>query len=168
MKTLDKILSELFDNVQLNDCIKKFVPQKYRDDFKQDLFELLLKKEESVVKAESNGELLFYVSRVIIYMTMPEGVLNRHYIRKEFAELKSVPCEVCEPMTVRIMKEIREDQVIQRIENSEQDLDTPYYRMLAEALKIHGTAGKVAKATGIPKSSVQTGIKKLRKYLQNE
>ena len=165
---LGNILTILYDNQELEDCLRKFVPERHREDFKQDLFEILLSKEESVIKSHSEGNLLFYVVRIILYMTSREGVLNRNYIKKESFELKSTPCEESPPLEIRRLKEDREDRLIEKIEKTEEVMGTPYYRMLADALKIHGTAGKVSKATGIPKSSVQVGIKKLRKHLQNE
>ena len=165
---LGNILTELYGNRELEDCLRKFVPERYLDDFKQDLFEILLSKEESVVKSHSEGNLLFYVVRVILNMANSGGILNTRYLKKESYELKSLPCEDSPPIEVRQLKEDREDRIIEKIENSEKCFGTPYYRMLADALKIHGTAGKVSKATGIPKSSVQVGIKKLRKHLQNE
>ena len=68
---------------------------------------------------------------------------------------------------LEMLKQIdeRERKVLDRLYDSENELSTPYYRLLGEALMINGTAGKVARATGIPKSSVQQGIKKIRQYL---
>lgn len=101
-------------------------------------------------------------------MTSPEGVLNRQYIKKEFSEIKSEPCEESFPYEIRKFKEDREDEVVNRLRDTVNELNTPYYWGLAMALMEHGTAGKVSKETGIPKSSVQVGIKKIRNYLKDE
>ena len=168
MQLFNEIISNLYNNRELNECLRRFVPERHRDDFKQDLFILLLSKKDNVLRAEADGKLLFYTVRVILYMTSREGVLNRNYIKKEFVEFKSEPCEESFPLEIRRMKEDKEDEIIDRLESSESELNTPYYRLLAEALKRLGTAGKVSKETGIPKSSVQVGIRKIRKFLKGE
>lgn len=111
---------------------------------------------------------MFYTVRVILYMTSREGVLNRQYVKKEFSEIKSEPCEESFPFEIRKFKEDREDEVVEKLKKTTKELDTPYYWGLAMALMEHGTAGKVSKETGIPKSSVQVGIRKIRKYLKDE
>lgn len=92
------------------------------------------------------------------------------YLKNETEDLDekhtSQLCEESFPFEIRKFKEDKEDEIIDKIMKSEGVLETPYYRLLAEALQEHGTAGKVSKATGIPKSSVQEGIKKIRKFLQ--
>lgn len=170
--SIDKILSDLYHSEDLNRCLVKFVSPRHIDDFKQDLFIKLLKYQESVLLAHGRGELKYYAARCIINLaTEKRGLYKTNYLSKEGAELKEHHLKVCEesfPFEVRKMKEDREDKIIEKIKNSEKDLGTPYYRLLAEALEIHGTAGKVSKATGIPKSSVQVGIKKLRQYVKHE
>lgn len=167
---LGNILTELYGNRELEDCLRKFVPERHREDFKQDLFEQLLKYPDSVLGAHRDGKLQFYAVRCIIRLaTEKRNILRYEYIAKETKELNGYDlCDQSPPLEVRVFKEELEDRLIQKIEQTEETFGTPYYRMLADALKIHGTAGKVSKATGIPKSSVQVGIKKLRKHLQNE
>ena len=166
---IEQIISELYDSRQLNDCLGKFVPSKHRDDFKQELFVILLENKDSVLRAYSDNKHLFYAVRIIINLVnQSRNVYQKEYLRREIVELDdnaSIQCEESFPYEVRKFKEDREDALIDRLENSEDELGTPYYRMLAAALKKHGSAGKVSKATGIPKSSVQVGIRKIRKFL---
>lgn len=133
------------------------------------MFELLINKSDDLIRAYREGKHLFYVVRVILFMVKPKGVLNTKYRGAEFGELKEYDlCEPCSGIEIRRMKEDSEDRVIEKLMKSEDELGTPYYRLLAEALKMYGTAGKVSKATGIPKSSVQVGIKKIRQYIKDE
>lgn len=168
---MSNILSELYLNKQVDDCIAKLVPSHLRDDFKQELFLILMGKEDSVLRAHAEGKHLFYAVRIIVNLAyQSRNVYRKEYLRREIVELPdniSVPCEESFPYEIRKFKEDREDRLIKKIQDSEAELDTPYYRLLAEALQKHGSAGKVAKATGIPKSSVQVGIKKIRKYLND-
>lgn len=162
----------------MNKCLDKFVPTKYLEDFKHDLFENLIKYSDRVLDAYQYdivklSSLKFYVARCIISMaTQKRNMLQSNYIKKETIELKDIhisePCEDSFPFEFRQIKEDNEDIIIDRLKDSESKLCTPYYRLLGEALMINGTAGKVSKATGIPKSSVQQGIKKIREYLSNE
>lgn len=130
---------------------------------------MLITKSDDLTRAYSEGKHLFYVVRVILFMIKPKGVLNTKYRGAEFGELKEYDlCEPCSGIEIRRLKEETEDKVIDKLMKSEDELGTPYYRLLAEALKMYGTAGKVSKATGIPKSSVQVGIKKIRQYIKDE
>lgn len=162
----------------MNECLAKFVPVKYRDDFKHDLFEILIKHSDKVIEVyrqDTYGlkNIRFYVVRCIISLaTQKRNLLQAKYIKKETDLLQDwhtsdLPDDNTETEKRRY-KEDWEDNIINRLKESENILSTPYYRLLAEALMINGTAGKVAKATGIPKSSVQQGIKKIRQYLSNE
>lgn len=162
----------------MNECLAKFVPNKYRYDFKQDLFEILLRYERNVLEAYHQDpvnltRVKFYIVRCIISLsTQKRNLLQSNYIKKETDLLEdwhtSDLCEESYPLEVRKIKEEREDMIVKKLKQSEVKLCTPYYRLLSEALMINGTAGKVSKATGIPKSSVQQGIKKIRQYLANE
>lgn len=99
-------------------------------------------------------------------------IYHRKYVKAEGKELdESTLSDMCEesfPYEIRKFKEDKEDSIINRLKDTVAELDTPYYWGLAMALMEHGTAGKVAKETGIPKSSVQVGIKKIRNYLKDE
>lgn len=168
--------------------MRKFVPENYREDIKHDLFLVLFKNAETVVLAEEKNQTAFYCARIIINMaTQRNQLLRRFYMderNESFEEKMSVThndvereidnevmlfgsSTIDDGSDIERLKDIeeKENEVSSKLIESEHLFNTPYYRLLGEALMINGTAGKVSKATGIPKSSVQQGIKKLRGYL---
>ncbi len=111
----------------------------------------------------------FYVTRAIINLVYESrSAFHRKFKTPDMTEYQHWMKPDLQDETDHEAESAYIDQIIERIEESEGKLNTPYYRLLADALMLHGSAGKVAKATGIPKSSVQQGIKKLRKYLNDE
>lgn len=154
---------------ELNGCIRKFAPQGFEDDFRQELFLKLLSVPDTLQRLYESGHIKFYVVKSIINLVYESrSQFNRKFKTPDMTEYEHwMKPDIQEDIDHEAQSSYI-DKIIDRIEESEERLNTPYYRLLAEALMLHGSAGKVAKATGIPKSSVQQGIKKLRKYLNDE
>lgn len=154
---------------ELNGCIRKFAPHGFEDDFRQELFLKLLSAPERIQEVYHAGGIQFYVTRAIINLVYESrSAFHRKYKTPDMSEYEHWMKPDIQEDIYHEEQSAFVDRIIERIEESEDRLNTPYYRLLADALMLHGSAGKVAKATGIPKSSVQQGIKKLRKYLNDE
>ncbi len=171
-------MTELYSDGDLNECLRKFIPSEYRDDFKQDLFIRLHKYKDTLIKAYSAGQHKYYVARIIINQASESRSMLNYTYRKVVTvplDYKQIGTEESFPFEVRKMKEDKEDAILKKLETIDEVINQPrtcseypYYSKLCEVIKVHGTAGKVSKATGIPKSSVQQGIKKIRQYLKND
>lgn len=170
---LNDIITALYNDTQLNECLEKFVPHYLRDDFKQELFIKLMQYPDSVLRASQNQQLRFFAVRVIISILREKrGSWERNYVRSVGVELRDeiTTGPVTDPASFdeRRMREERQDRVMERIRESEKELGSPYYRLLMEALLEHGNPSRVAKAVGIPRQSVYDGVKRIRKYLTND
>lgn len=63
-------LTELYNSKQLNECIQKFVKPDYRDDFKQELFLILLTKPQAeLMDIINQGNIIYYTVRIIINLS---------------------------------------------------------------------------------------------------
>lgn len=166
--TYDAIISELYQSDELNECIRKFVPEQYRDDLKQEIFVILLDKpNELILSLYAEKKLTNYIARIIInLMRQSRNVFHQLYISKT-VELtdKDVPCEASGELEVRRMKEQREDQALEKIEHMDECFNTPYYRLLVSAYKKHGSMREVSRQTGIPVKSISDSFKKIRRHV---
>jgi len=145
------------------------VPEYIRNDFKQELFIILLGKDHSlIIELHDNKQLVRYIARIIInLMRQSKNVFHRTY-NKGVVELNTETLGYCEhpdELQIRKFKEDSEDNVLQRIEGLDEELGTCYYRLLASAYKKHGSMREVSRQTGIPVMSISDSFKKLRKHL---
>lgn len=168
MLSFEEKITELFNSTEVDLCIKKFVPQRFRDDFKQELFLRLLEK-KNVVQSANN--LKAYVAKTIINMAnFPRDIYFKKYVNPEFgkaqeAVLESLPNEMND-LEERIKKEQNEQRYLTRIDSLIYCETNHYYGRLAKAINQHGSFREVSRQTGIPVSSISEAVKKLRKLLQ--
>jgi len=156
---------------ELDDCIRRVVPPRFIDDFKQELFVRLINYPDGVIAAYNDGRHKFYIVRVIISLAQRErDIFHRKYLSKETCELPDYGEEhnYCEPsdFEIRRIKESEEERLLRNIETIEEKTGTCYYRLMISALKIHGSYRAVSRATGIPVKSVSNAMKKIREIIK--
>lgn len=67
----------------------------------------------------------------------------------------------------RLVKEEREDFILDKINHSETELNTPYYRLLTKAIIQTGNISKVSRDIGIPRVSIYKSLQRLKKFIEN-
>ena len=84
MDNYNKILTQLYTNSDLDDCIRKVIPTNHREDFKQELFLILLEKPSGeIIRISESGKLLYYVVRIILNLSRQErNVFHTKYMDK--------------------------------------------------------------------------------------
>lgn len=154
---------------EVNDCIRKSVPARYVDDFKQELFMRLSEYGDSVIAAYNDGRHLFYTARVIISLSRRQrDIFHKQYISRETSELTdnhgSQECFDSD-FEIRKLKETEEERLMRNIETIEEKTGTCYYRLMIAALEKHGSYREVSRQTGIPVKSVSNAMKKIREII---
>ena len=168
---VSEIIEELYHNKALQDCINKFIPDGFREDFKQELFLILLEKDSSLIKEiHESGRLMFYVVRIIINLARQKhNVYHVVYVtpRSMSEENIDLPDEVSD-LESRALREGLEDQVFEDNQWIEDEFGTFFYRKLLEEIKKHGGMRAVSRATGIPVATVSRSVKKIRESLNKK
>lgn len=148
------------------------VDERYREDFKQELFIIILEdKTGSVVDAYEAGKILFYTVRTIINLVYQKrNIFHKKYIThskitKEFTD-KDIYCQPCEGFEVRKLIENKEVKVLAELKNLDARFGTFYYRMLVELVKTSGSMREASRRTGIPVSTISRGIAVVRKHIK--
>jgi len=166
---VNKIITELYEDADVNDCISKFVPKIHRDDFKQELFLRLLEYPDSVLKAYKDGKHKFYTVRIILSLISRERDIYHKKYKAQLTQDLPENYEYCEPSDYEVRK-IREDDELKKLERIGQIetlTGTCYYRLLIMALEKHKTYREVSRQTGIPVRSISNAMKRIRKILND-
>lgn len=175
--TINQIAEELFSSKEVDNCIKKVVAPEYFDDFKQELFLIILNDTTgSFMRAYKDGKHRFHTVRTILNLTKyTRGVFHKKYLEPESMTVEfteSVPCQPCEGIEIRRFKEEREDRVLEEIKHMDESegLKTksgyPFYLASIEAVRKYGGIRKASRATGIPKSTLARAVIKVREHLK--
>lgn len=166
----EAVISLLYKDAEVNDCINKLVPKHHLEDFKQELFIRLIEYKDSVLAAYQAGRHKFYTLRVILSLVRRErDIYHKKYKLRETVDLPDMS-EYCEPSDFEIRKIKEEDEIklIDRVKNLEELTGTCYYRLLVAALEKHGSYREVSRQTGIPITSISNAMKKIRQILKDE
>src|SRR5690348_12449179 len=85
IRTISVIAAELFLNPEIDNCIAKVVPPRHRDDFKQELFQIILEdKTGSFQRADNDGKVFFQTVRTILNLAhFQRGVFHKKYLNHE-------------------------------------------------------------------------------------
>jgi len=162
----DKILSDLFNSIELDECITKMVREDLRKDFKQELFVILLATDKKKIEEiEGKGELKYYAVRLIINLaTQTRNVFHKKFINNNHEltglEIKDEPAD--------LEKEYRFTNAIEKLNKLEEYFGTFYYKALVELMKKHKSVREISRVTGIPNSTLSSSIQLIRKYLNDE
>ena len=166
MADINKIITELYDDAEVNECIRKFAPSHLYDDFKQEFFLRLLEHGEGLVKAYENGGHRYYCASVIVSLiTRSRDVFHKKFSGwpEPLPNNLTMPDETDEGREAREAEELR---LIERIDRIEQETGRAYYRMLIEAVMRLGSYREVSRQTGIPVSSISDSMKLIRNHLK--
>ena len=175
-----EIITELYKSKEIDSAIDKNLfhsktqAARNREDFKQELFLIISQiKEEILVQLHQSRQLRFYVVRIILNMNWQKNnEYNRVYLNKKILyntdELYTLNISAeAECLEERIESEEKELELVRRIDNLDQSLNSPAYRCLVLAVDKFGSQREVSKKTGIPASVISRSIKKVREHLTN-
>lgn len=74
------IIQELYQNDRINYLIKIKAPPGLKDDFKQEVFLVLLEMDKNkIIELHNNTGLIWYLSRVILNLASPKNKINKLY-----------------------------------------------------------------------------------------
>lgn len=177
MDNYNRLIADLYQNQELNDCIHKFIPATHREDFKQELFLILLEKpHEEIIRISETGKLVYYVVRIILNLYRQErNVFHTKYLDKRIEydteKTNSFQPEV-EYFTIDKRQELEELeerflQELDGIDGKMGGIDYPYYQSLVELIVKYGSMAEVSRQTGIPKCTISRSVKRVRNYLND-
>lgn len=178
MENFNNIVSQLYKNQELNDCIGKVIPTAYRDDFKQELFLILLEKNPTeIVRISESGKLLYYVVRIILNLSRQErNIFHTKYMDKRIDyDTEKVlystrnPAEV-DTMEERQQRENQEDNFLTELSCIDEKLGNknyPYYQSIVELIAKYGSMREVSRQTGIPKTTVARAAQRVRNHFND-
>jgi hypothetical protein len=172
VQTINDILDRLYRSKEIDECIRKIIPDRHFDDFKQELFLTMHRNEKKVIEADKKGRIKFLTVRLILCLRREtRNVYHKMYLKPEsfVQEYKGEGnyCEPCEPLQIRKYNEDMELAMLERVEKLEEVTGSPYYRLLVEALKkYNGNYREVSRQTGIPVKSVSNAMKKIRELIK--
>lgn len=161
------MLTALYTSPEIDKCIARLIPKDLRQDFKQELFLILLQIPSEII-ARMNGSLKYFVVRIILNLARQKNnIFHKKYLNKT-TELKDYPDE---PNLIeeRIELEAIEDKIIMNLENIDTALGNssyPYHREIIKLLAEYGSIREVSRQTDIPRVSLGRTINKVRKKLK--
>lgn len=172
------IISDLYNSPEVNDCIKKVVDRGPRDDFKQELYVILLEYPcDKIVEVSNQGKIKYFVARIIINLFNQErNVFQKKYLNNkidydtEKVLYHSLPPSDYNHMEERKRREDVEDIILEGAEGIDERMGNdsfPYYENLIQALKKHGSMREVSRELGIPIASISMAIKRVRTHLKD-
>lgn len=170
-------LTELYNSKQLNECIQKFVKPDYRDDFKQELFLILLTKPQAELRDIINqGNIIYYTVRIIINLSrQSKNTFQTTYFDKKIdydteKVLYSRSPADFDTIGERQERENKEDQLLSELEGIDHKIGNknfPFYETLLRIVAEHGGIREASRRTGLPKSSIYDSVKKVRNHFKD-
>lgn len=186
--TRENIIERLYLSPVINKCIrsytnvlKKYVPTLF-DDFKQELFIILLEKgKDALWEMEGRGQLIGFVVQTVARIAMqPRNVIWKNYMPDDRASeweydfesiyQKRFGGEWDDELKIREEQEKQEDvdldEFRERIQQLDEKTGSPFYRCVAELVSVYGTQREVARLTGIHYSAISRAMKRVKEELQ--
>lgn len=170
-------LTELYNSKQLNECIQKFVKPDYRDDFKQELFLILLTKPQAELRDIINqGNIIYYTVLIIINLSrQSKNTFQTTYFDKKIdydteKVLYSRSPADFDTIGERQERENKEDQLLRELEGIDHKIGNknfPFYETLLRIVAEHGGIREASRRTGLPKSSIYDSVKKVRNHFKD-
>ena len=168
-------ITNIYQHPEIDQCICKLVEPEYRQDFKQELFLILLQIDCDTV-AKMNGDLKFYVVRIILNLVRQQrNVFHKKYLDKtvEYNTDKinyemSSPADI-DTITERAEREQKEEETISRLNGIDLHLGNdnyPVYEKMIRLIADKGNMYRVSIATGIPNETIRRMVGKVRKHLE--
>lgn len=165
-----RIITDLYNSPDLADCITKIVKPLHREDFKQELFIIILEIDRSkIIQLHKEGVLKYFVVRICLNLTRQK----RNIYHKKYLDYEN-KIQLPETLTIenpdisdRILKEDKELRLCNHIESDlENVFGTHYYKSLVKLIAEKGSMREVSRQTGIHISSISKAVKKVREHLQ--
>jgi DNA-directed RNA polymerase specialized sigma24 family protein len=167
-------ITAIYNLSEIDDCITKLVSKDLRDDFKQELFLILLSIPCEKINS-MNGEIKYYVVRIILNLVRQKrNIFHKKYLDKtvEYNTDKlnyqtSSPADV-DVMSSRAEREAEEENHINRLARIDIELGNQSYPYHAEIVKLvarFGSLREVSRQTGIPHVTVHRTLKRVRNQL---
>lgn len=167
-----EIITELYASREVDECISRMVKEKYRPDFKQELFLIISSIDEILIaKLYTQKEIRYYVARIIINLSRQRNnVFHVKYLdsRISYDSDKLARIEMKESQDCiedREKQEQLEIKMINRVHNLDLEMNTPAYRLMVMLVNKLGSQREVSRVTGVPVSVISRGIKKVRQRL---
>jgi hypothetical protein len=172
------IISDLYSQPEIGDCINRIVEKGPRDDFKQELFVVLLEKPcEEIVAIYDRGGIRYYVVRVILNLfNQKRNVFQKTYLSgkvdydTEKVLYHSTPPSELNQMEERQRREDIEDFILEGaagIDSKMGNNSFPYYEHIINSLNKYGTMRETSRQLKIPVASISMAVKRVREYLKN-
>ena len=149
---IKEILSNLFRDQRLNDCIAKMSNPNESQDLKQDVFIVLLTKDpEVIISLHENKTLIFYTIAII-------KNLSRTNKRKPvMVGLSDIPEEL------EYEEENNYSHLLDELPKSKNGF--PYFKEVFKIVARCGSDRVASRLTGIPRTSIQRDINFIKNYL---
>jgi hypothetical protein len=147
LEEIQNILSNLFRDQRVNNCILKFVQPCEADDLKQDVFETLLNKDHGLIlDLHNQGNLFFYTIIVIKNLSRSN---NRS--RVLLLPVDDIPEDIPD-------YDNNTEKYLMRFNNLDKQTGTFYYKEIIKAVAKYGSMRKAAKTIGIPVPSFRRDV----------
>ena len=161
-------MAELYQSKDVDDCIAKVVPPYNRDDFKQDLFVILMAKDEATItRLYESNELKMYCTGIIarqVYQS--RSAYNTQYCKKNHVEIND---------RIEVKDEQYQEPPIVTPEMLEQvdkhynpQAVYPFFTKLVEAVANVSSMRELSRNTGIPTSTISKQMKKVREFIKTK
>jgi hypothetical protein len=162
--TKNQLITSLYSSADIDAYIRRHVAPHDFDDFKQDIFLILLNKKEGHLETREN--IVGYVKQIIRRETGETGRLrNKYRIVGEVTESHDKPYE--SDYEYKLRCEECEGVIIREFEKIGGDGEMPYYRKLIEEVVKEGSHRKVADKIGIPRRTISRHVGKVKQYLND-
>ncbi len=142
------------------------IPPHNRDDFKQDLFIILISKGDKIIELYQRGELQYYTAGIIIRQARQQRSLyNTTYPQKNTVGMtgrEPADQDYKEPPTITA-------EMLAEVDNHYRtDSEFPFYTKLVDALQRVKSMRELSRETGICLSTISKTMKKIRSHLKNK
>lgn len=154
-----QIIATLYQDNQFDSCIRKFTDADHFDDFKQDLFCVLLKKDKDLIKSlHHKNELIYYAVAVMRLMKFEVIRGRKHTELNE--SIQSIPAED--------YQEINISEFIANFNSLDTEFGTFYHREIIKLIAKYGSQNEVSRRTGINKTNIVRTVAMVRQHLKSK
>lgn len=152
----NEIITKLFNDTDLNQCIRKMKPSCLQDELKSELFlQLCEMPEERLLEMWNSKTIKLYLARtIVLMMASSTSAFYRKYRKNE-------------PVEFNTNLEIKEEQYIEPPDPEELLKELYWYdQTIIRLYAKHGSIRKVSTETNIPVTSIYNTIKRVKECLK--
>jgi hypothetical protein len=165
---INEIITRLYNDKEVDECIQKVCHARgirwgLREDFKQELFLILMKRKDNIFLAEKKGKTKYYVVRVILNLaSMKRDIFHKTYLQPKTEIKFDIDGEYSGEETDR------EERLINEVNNLDKHFGTFFHRELLNAIVRHGSMCETARVLQINKSIISRTVKTIRTHLKDK